>query len=62
MNVGNLDRAARAAFGLILISLVFIGPKTLWGWAGVVPLLTAAVGFCPAYRLVGINTCARPGR
>jgi membrane protease YdiL (CAAX protease family) len=57
MNVGTIDRALRAIVGLVIISLVFIGPHTPWGWLGVVPLATAAFGFCPAYRLLGMNTC-----
>lgn len=56
-NEGTLDRALRVILGLVLISLVFVGPQTVWGWVGVVPLLTGLVGFCPLYRLVGINTC-----
>ncbi|MGC8530514.1 MAG: YgaP family membrane protein [Acidiphilium sp.] len=58
MNVGNIDRGLRVVFGLVLISLVFVGPHTPWGWLGVVPLATAAFRFCPAYRLFGINTCS----
>lgn len=56
-NEGTIDRALRIIAGLVLIALVFIGPQTPWGWIGVVPLLTGLVGFCPAYRLLGINTC-----
>ncbi len=56
-NVGTIDRAARLVIGLALIALVFVGPQTPWGWIGVVPLLTAFAGFCPAYRLFGIRTC-----
>lgn len=56
-NVGTVDRVARIVVGLALIALVFVGPQTAWGWIGVVPLLTALVGFCPAYRLFGIRTC-----
>ena len=56
-NEGTIDRALRVLLGLVLISLVFVGPHTSWGWVGVVPLLTGLVGFCPLYRLVGINTC-----
>ncbi|MDH3694575.1 MAG: DUF2892 domain-containing protein [Gammaproteobacteria bacterium] len=55
-NVGNIDRLIRVIAGIVLISLVFIGPKTLWGWIGVIPLVTAFVGFCPAYRLFGLKT------
>lgn len=56
-NVGKIDRMLRVVVGLGLLSLVFVGPQTLWGLVGLVPLATAAIGFCPAYRLVGINTC-----
>ncbi|MFZ4807302.1 MAG: YgaP family membrane protein [Hyphomicrobiaceae bacterium] len=56
-NVGTVDRALRIIAGLALLSLVFVGPKTMWGLVGVVPLLTAFVGFCPAYTLLGIRTC-----
>jgi len=56
-NEHNIDRAIRIVLGLALLSLVFIGPKTLWGLVGLVPLLTGAIGSCPLYRLLGINTC-----
>jgi hypothetical protein len=59
-NVGTVDRILRIVFGLVLLSLVFIGPQTPWGWIGLVPLLTALVGYCPAYSLFGIRTCAAP--
>lgn len=58
-NLGNLDRILRIVVGAVLIALVFVGPKTAWGWIGVVPLITAFVGFCPAYRLLGICTNGR---
>lgn len=57
-NEGTIDRALRIIAGLVLISLVFIGPQTAWGWVGLVPLLTGLVGICPLYSLLGINTCA----
>jgi hypothetical protein len=56
-NVGSIDRILRIVVGLGLISLVFVGPQTPWGWIGVVPLLTAAISFCPFYTLIGIRTC-----
>ena len=56
-NEGGLDRLLRTVVGLVLLALVFVGPKTPLGWIGVVPLLTGLVGFCPAYRIFGINTC-----
>lgn len=57
INEGKLDRALRVIVGLVLIALVFIGPKTPWGWVGVVPLLTGLIGFCPLYTVLGLNTC-----
>jgi hypothetical protein len=57
-NVGNADRVFRILLGIALISLVFVGPQTLWGWIGVVPLLTGLFCTCPLYGLFGINTCA----
>ena len=55
-NIGNVERVIRAVVGLALIALVFVGPQTPWGWIGVVPLLTAVMGWCPPYALLGINT------
>ena len=56
-NVGNTDRAVRIILGIGLIALVFVGPQTVWGWVGVIPLLTAFVGSCPLYSLIGVNSC-----
>jgi hypothetical protein len=56
-NEGTADRVIRVVIGLGLLSIVFLGPQTPWGWIGIVPLLTGIVGFCPLYRMVGINTC-----
>lgn len=57
VNAGTLDRAFRALLGIGLISLVFVGPQTPWGWLGIIPLATSLMGWCPAYALLGINTC-----
>ncbi|MDV3237775.1 MAG: DUF2892 domain-containing protein [Gammaproteobacteria bacterium] len=56
-NVGGIDRALRLIIGLGLISIVFIGPQTPWGWIGIVPVATALLGWCPAYSLFGLKTC-----
>lgn len=56
-NEGSLDRILRIVVGIVLISLVFIGPQTPWGWIGVVPLLTGLIGWCPIYALFGFRTC-----
>jgi hypothetical protein len=55
-NVGTVDRFVRILFGLVLLSLVFVGPKTLWGWIGILPVLTGLISFCPLYALIGLNT------
>ena len=56
-NVGKTDQIIRIIAGLIILSLVFVGPQTLWGLIGLVPLFTGLFGFCPAYKLVGMSTC-----
>jgi hypothetical protein len=56
-NEGTIDRVLRIIVGAILIALVFVGPQTPWGWIGVIPLVTGFVGWCPAYRLLGLRTC-----
>lgn len=58
-NVGKTDRIIRIVVGLVLLSLVFIGPQTLWGLIGIVPLATAFINFCPAYKLLGMNTLGK---
>ncbi len=58
INEGAVDRALRVIVGLSVLSLVFVGPQTSWGYLGLIPLLTGLVGFCPAYAMLGVNTCA----
>lgn len=56
-NVGGIDKILRIVAGLALIALTLTGTIGVWGWIGVVPLLTALINFCPAYALFGISTC-----
>jgi len=56
-NEGTLDRVLRVILGLALLSLVFVGPQTAWGWLGLVPLITGLVGMCPIYSILGLSTC-----
>ncbi|PKB19430.1 Protein of unknown function (DUF2892) [Novosphingobium kunmingense] len=56
-NVGTVDRIARIALGLVLIALVFVGPRTPWGWLGLIPLATGLLRTCPLYSLLGIDSC-----
>ncbi|MCB9475876.1 MAG: DUF2892 domain-containing protein [Deltaproteobacteria bacterium] len=57
LNVHPIERGVRIVIGLVLLSLVFVGPKTLWGLIGIVPIVTGLTGVCPPYGLLGINTC-----
>lgn len=56
-NVGGIDRVLRIVLGLALIAMTLMGTIGVWGWIGLVPLLTGVIGACPAYALLGINTC-----
>lgn len=58
-NEGNVDRLLRILAGGAILSLYFVGPQSPWALIGVVPLLTGLIGYCPAYSLIGVNTCAR---
>lgn len=58
-NVGTIDRAARIVIGLVLIVLALTGVIGAWGWIGLLPLATGVFRVCPAYSLLGINTCRR---
>ena len=56
-NVGGIDRVVRIVLGLVLLGLTLTGQIGAWGWIGIVPLATGALGWCPPYSLLGINTC-----
>ncbi|MEN9472325.1 MAG: hypothetical protein RLZZ495_414 [Pseudomonadota bacterium] len=57
-NVGGLDRIIRIVLGVVLLGLAATGTVGWWGWLGVVPLATGALGWCPPYAIFGFNTCA----
>jgi hypothetical protein len=63
VNIGSLDRILRIIVGLALLAWAlgyFPGHgASAWGWVGLVPLLTGLFGYCPAYSLIGFNTCPR---
>ena len=61
MNEGGIDRVVRVLVGLGLIALAATGKVGVWGYIGVVPLITGAIGVCPAYSLLGLNTCPMKG-
>jgi len=56
-NVGGIDRVLRIVLGLALIALTLTGAIGAWGWIGLVPLATAAMGFCPLYTVLGFSSC-----
>jgi hypothetical protein len=56
-NEGTIDRIVRIAVGILLLALTYNNTIGAWGWIGVVPLLTGAIGWCPLYTLLGVNTC-----
>jgi len=56
-NEGSMDRGVRAVVGLALIVATLAGAIGPWGWIGLVPLVTAAIGWCPLYRVLGVDTC-----
>ena len=56
LNVGGIDRVLRIGAGLGLVAWAAVGGP-VWAWIGVVPLATGAIGFCPVYPLLGMNTC-----
>ena len=56
-NVGGIDRILRLVVGLVLVALTVMGKLPVWGWIGIVPLATGAIGWCALYPILGINTC-----
>jgi Inner membrane protein YgaP-like, transmembrane domain len=58
-NVGGIDRILRIVAGIAVLSLFFMleGNARYWALLGLVPLLTGLFRFCPAYSLLGLNTC-----
>lgn len=58
INEATWDRTVRVFAGLLLIGLAVTGAIGLWGYVGVVPLVTGIVGHCPIYSVLGINTCS----
>lgn len=56
-NIHPIERFVRVLAGAAIVSLVFVGPQTAWGWLGLVPIATGLIGWCPPYALLGISTC-----
>jgi Protein of unknown function (DUF2892) len=56
-NEHPIERVLRVIIGVGLITMVYTGPQTNWGWLGIIPLVTGITGFCPLYRIFGLNFC-----
>ena len=56
-NEHTIERVLRVALGAGLLAIAFVGPKTPWGYLGVVPIMTGLLGSCPLYTVFGISTC-----
>ena len=56
-NIGDIERIIRVAISLVILSLIFVGPQSLWGLIGILPLVTGLAGWCPPYAMFGISTC-----
>ncbi len=57
INEGGFDRVLRIVVGGVLVALAWKGTIGVWGWIGVVPLATGAIGMCPLYSVLGLSTC-----
>lgn len=62
VNIGTLDRVLRISLGVVLIGLSVVGVIGVWGYLGVIPLITGLVRVCPAYSLLGVNSCSNVTR
>lgn len=57
-NMGNVDRSIRVVIGIVLLALGVMY-HAWWGAIGLIPLATAAIGFCPLYTVLGLKTCSK---
>lgn len=56
-NEGSIDRIARIIAGIVLLALTLTGTIGVWGWVGIVPIVTGSLGWCPLYTVLGFSTC-----
>lgn len=61
-NEHPVERVLRVVLGIGVLSLAFVGPKSPWGWIGLVPLATGLLGSCPVYTLFGFSSCPLKAR
>lgn len=60
-NIGNIERIGRVLVGFGVLSLVFIGPATPWGYLGLIPIVTGLAGWCPLFAALHTSTCDKAG-
>lgn len=60
-NIGAIERVIRVVVGLGILSLAFVGPVTLWGYVGLVPIITGLGGWCPLFAVLGTSSCDKAG-
>ncbi len=58
-NLGTVERVTRVVAGAMILSLMFVGPQSLWGLLGIIPLVTGLIGYCAAYQMFGFSTCKK---
>ena len=58
-NIGSADKVVRVAVGGVILG-AGIYLKSWWGAIGLIPIVTALVGWCPAYSLIGMQTSGKP--
>ena len=58
INIHPIERGVRIVAGLVLTSLAFWGPSSLWFLLGLIPLATGLAGWCPPYAMFGFSTCS----
>ena len=56
-NVGGIDKTLRIVVGAALVGATIAGMLPVWGYIGIIPLATGLMNWCPAYTLLGMNTC-----
>lgn len=62
INIASWERVLRVLVGIVLLALAMVGPQTVWGLLGVVPLITGGMGFCPLYQAFGVSGQSPGGR
>ena len=59
-NVGTADKAVRVILGAAIIALG-VHYDSWWGALGAIPIVTAALSWCPLYSIIGVKTCRGGG-